>query len=107
MPSTLGRVGWTGYTVPPKGVRFRFQSTVRPTLPAVSVAPITATLRGWKNDSSGCRWGRQMSLAREPGDVPSIAVSCVRDIEPVRKGREVPQPGGRGRATPFAWVPAG
>src|SRR5690242_12233931 len=45
-PSTLRRLGLTGYTGPPNGVRSRLLSTVRPTLPGVSVAPTTATLRG-------------------------------------------------------------
>ncbi len=55
MPSTLARVGFTGYTAPPKGVLIKFQSTVRPTLPGFSVAPITATLFGAKMASKGCR----------------------------------------------------
>jgi len=31
----------------------RFQRSVRPTLPGVSVAPMTATVRGLKNGVSG------------------------------------------------------
>src|SRR5947209_2289661 len=42
-----------GNTVPPNGLVTRFQRMVRPTLPAVSVAPITATLRGAKNTLRG------------------------------------------------------
>ena len=55
IPSTLGRLRFTGKTVPPKGVLMRFHRIVRPTLPGVSVAPITATFSGEKNTSSG--WG--------------------------------------------------
>ena len=55
MPSTLGRFAFTGNTVPPNGLLIRFQRIARPTLPAVSDAPMTATLRGRKIASSGCR----------------------------------------------------
>ena len=55
MPSTLARLGLTGKTVPPKGLLIRFHSTVRPTLPSFSVAPITATFLGAKIASRGCR----------------------------------------------------
>src|SRR5215218_6301429 len=48
-----GRVGFTGYTVPPNGFDSRFHRIVRPTLPAFSVAPITAIDEGWKIASSG------------------------------------------------------
>src|SRR5579871_2764400 len=51
-PSTLARLGFTGKTVPPKGLVIRFQRMVRPTLPTFSVAPTTATLLGEKNTSS-------------------------------------------------------
>ena len=44
IPSTLGRFGLTGKTVPPNGLLIRFHRIVRPTLPAFSVAPITATV---------------------------------------------------------------
>ena len=53
IPNTLGRLEFTGKTVPPKGLLSRFHSTERPTLPTRSVAPITATLRGANNGSSG------------------------------------------------------
>jgi hypothetical protein len=53
IPRTLGRFGLTGKTVPPKGLVTRFHSTVRPTLPCVSVAPITAMVRGAKIASNG------------------------------------------------------
>lgn len=53
MPSTLGRLGFTGKTVPPNWLLIRFRSTVRPTLPGASVAPITATARGKKKGLSG------------------------------------------------------
>src|SRR5574337_1858955 len=41
----------------------RFQNSVRPTLPGVSVAPITATRSGAKKTSSGCCLPRKMSCA--------------------------------------------
>ena len=53
-PSTVSRRGLTGWTAPPNEVATRFARTVRPTLPGVSVAPMTATDRGLKNGSSGC-----------------------------------------------------
>jgi hypothetical protein len=46
MPRTLDRLALTGKTVPPKGLLSRFHNTERPTLPARSEAPITATLLG-------------------------------------------------------------
>ncbi len=47
MPRTLARFRVDGEkTAPPKGWLMRFQSRVRPTLPWVSEAPMTATLRG-------------------------------------------------------------
>ena len=49
MPRTLARLELTGYTVPPKGLLIRFHRMLRPTLPAFSVAPITATDFGAKN----------------------------------------------------------
>ena len=56
-PRTLGRFGFTGYTVPPNGLVTRFQSTVRPTVPGFSVAPMTATVLGEKKTSRGWfRW---------------------------------------------------
>ena len=54
MPRTLERLGFTGNTAPPNGVLIRFHRVVRPTLPGVSVAPITATFFGVKKLSSGC-----------------------------------------------------
>src|SRR5437764_4143979 len=42
-----------GKTVPPNGLDIRFQRIVRPTLPGVSVAPITATVWGEKNTFRG------------------------------------------------------
>ncbi len=50
--------------VPPNGVEIRLWSSVRPTLPGVSVAPMTATVRGAKNASSGCLSWRNTSCAR-------------------------------------------
>ena len=56
-PRTLGRFGFTGYTVPPNGLVTRFHSRVRPTVPGFSVAPMTATVFGEKKTSSGwLRW---------------------------------------------------
>ena len=55
MPSTLGRLGFTGYTVPPNGLPIRFHRIDRPTLPAFSLAPITATALGAKMAPSGPR----------------------------------------------------
>ena len=55
IPSTLTRFALMGKTVPPKGFVTRFHINVRPTLPARSLAPMTATLRGAKKTSSGCR----------------------------------------------------
>ena len=48
-----GRVGLTGYTVPPNGDESRFHRIVRPTEPSFSVAPTTAIERGWKIASRG------------------------------------------------------
>src|ERR1035441_752804 len=53
-PNPPGRLGLTGYTGPPNGLVTRFHSTVRPTVPGFSVAPMTATVLGEKNTSSGC-----------------------------------------------------
>src|SRR5512142_3376934 len=63
MPSTLGRAGFTGNTVPPNGLLSRFRSTFRPALAGRSAAPITATLRGENTASSGCRSERSTSCA--------------------------------------------
>src|SRR5690242_18604886 len=54
MPRMLERFGLIGYTVPPNGLRSRFHRIVRPTAPAFSVAPITATAFGLMKASS-CR----------------------------------------------------
>ena len=43
MPRTLLYLGLTGKIVPPNEVLIRFQRMVRATLPARSVAPMTAT----------------------------------------------------------------
>jgi len=53
IPSTFDRFGLTGNTVPPNGLPIRFQRSVRPTLPAFSLAPITATDFGSNRASSG------------------------------------------------------
>ena len=64
MPSTLTGRWLTGKTVPPKGLLIRFHSTVRPTLPSFSVAPITATLFGAKMARSASRSKRSTSSVR-------------------------------------------
>ena len=51
IPSTLRRLGLTGKTVPPNGLFIRFDTIVRPMLPAFSVAPMTAMVWGVKNAS--------------------------------------------------------
>src|SRR5208337_1724773 len=48
IPRTLGRFGLTGKTVPPNGLLIRFHTRVRPMLPALSDAPMTAMLWGVK-----------------------------------------------------------
>ena len=63
MPRMLGRFGLIGRTVPPNGLLMRFQRTVRPTLPAFSVAPMTATDCGRKSGSRGWREARRTSDA--------------------------------------------
>src|SRR5450631_325745 len=63
MPRTLSRLGLTGTTRPPNEAPVRFCSSVLPTLPGVSVAPMSATERGLKNGSSGCLSCRRMSCA--------------------------------------------
>src|SRR5215203_297560 len=55
MPSTFGRRELTGKTVPPNGLLTRFHMIVRPTLPSLSVAPITATVSGRKMASNCSR----------------------------------------------------
>ncbi|KAJ1568914.1 hypothetical protein HK096_004862 [Nowakowskiella sp. JEL0078] len=51
-PRTDERLGFTGYTTPPKGELIRFQKIVLPTEPFVSEAPITATTFGANIESS-------------------------------------------------------
>ena len=51
IPSTLRRFGLTGKTVPPNGLLIRFRTSVRPMLPVLSVAPMTAMFWGAKNAS--------------------------------------------------------
>src|SRR5579883_92470 len=92
MPKILLRFGFTGYTVPPKGVLSRFQSTCLPTLPSRSEAPITATLFGLKMLSRGRRSDRNRSCA---GSITSfeperilppgvfIIVSIYKNLAPV------------------------
>jgi len=42
-----------GKMVAPEGCSIRLRNIVRPTLAGFSVAPITATVRGWKMGASG------------------------------------------------------
>ena len=74
MPSTLGRLGLTGKTVPPKGLLIRFHRMVRPTLPWVSVAPMTATVLGAKMASSGWRVYCRTSWA---GSMPGMTMGSM------------------------------
>src|SRR5215210_7377302 len=66
IPRTLDRFGLTGKTVPPNGLPIRLRITVRPTLPALSVAPITASVSGRKITSRGCRSYLRTSCAGSP-----------------------------------------
>src|SRR4028118_853040 len=66
MPSTFVLFGLTGKTVPPNGLLMRLLSTVRPTLPALSVALTTATVSGRKIASIGCRSYFNTSWAGSP-----------------------------------------
>jgi len=68
IPSTFDRFVLTGETVTPKGLPIRFRRTERLTEPAVSVAPITATVSAAKKTSSGWR-KRKMSWA---GSAPEM-----------------------------------
>ena len=63
IPSTLRRFGLTGKTVPPNGLLIRFRTSVRPMLPVLSVAPMTAMFWGAKSASAG----GSKALARERG----------------------------------------
>src|SRR5207253_224878 len=67
-PRILARLGLIGNKAPPKELFIKFQSTVRPTLPGFSVAPITATAVGLKKTSKACRRGRRISWAEEVSD---------------------------------------
>src|SRR5579859_3251767 len=67
-----------GKTVPPKGWLIRFQSSVRPTLPAFSVAPITAMLFGSKMALRGwCCLYRKTVLGAALPEVASLPVFLV------------------------------
>ncbi len=81
MPSTLGRLALTGKTMPPNGLLTRFQITLRPTLPGVSVAPITAIALGVKKTSIGrVRSAGRLALGSLlAGLSVSTARSCLRD----------------------------
>ena len=92
IPRMLGRFGLIGRTVPPNGLLMRFHRMVRPTLPAFSVAPTTATVPGEKNGSRELPPARRTSLARSrtrgtgaDGDVSGSSVM----------GASCPAPSGR------------
>src|SRR6266511_5915813 len=68
MPSTLVRLALTGKTVPPNGLLTRFHSTVRPTLPGASDAPITATAFGPKKTLT--ERGRRIGCSRVASVIP-------------------------------------
>ncbi len=100
MPKTLERFGLTGKTVPPKGLVTRFQTRERPTLPSRSEAPMTATERGLKNTSRGCRRRLRMSCADSTAGWGAAGIiedglqfgcirraSAVRLVEPPAQGR--------------------
>src|SRR5215467_13831348 len=80
IPRTFRRFALTGYTAPPNGLVRRFHSTVRPTLPARSVAPITATLRGAKNTSSSCRFSPRSRSAVESAAPAAGSTAGMRRI---------------------------
>src|SRR5271165_2207056 len=85
IPNTLGRFEFTGNTVPPKGLLNRFHSTDRPTLPGRSVAPITATLRGANNASSG--WLSERYTSEEGSALANGLLVCtavVIKVLPIR-----------------------
>src|SRR5512141_1276563 len=100
MPRMLSRLGLTGRTAPPKGLLIRFHSTVRPTLPFFSVAPMTATERGRKSGSSGWRLERRTSDAWSGAsevDCSRMAVVMVAGWQLARSNR--PRQGSVGRVT--------
>src|SRR5579859_4045902 len=67
-----------GKTVPPKGWQIRFQRSVRPTLPAFSVAPITAMLLGSKMALRGwCCLYRKTVLGAALPEADSLPVFLV------------------------------
>src|SRR5512146_1790219 len=53
-----------GKMVAPEGCSSRLRSSVRPTLAGFSVAPITATVRGWKIGASGLGGQKGGALSR-------------------------------------------
>ncbi len=63
-PNTSRRCGFTPQSAPGKPPLTRFSTTVRPTLPSRSVAPITATDLGRKMTSSGLGSPRRTSCER-------------------------------------------
>src|SRR6266487_3731426 len=77
MPRIEGRLGLTGKTVPPKGLEIRFQRMVRPTLPCVSVAPMTATFFGAKIASSGLASNLRTSAARSKPENAGVDVGIM------------------------------
>ena len=86
-------LGVDGQTVPPNGLLIRFHSTVRPTLPSFSVAPMTATERGRKIASSGLLVARRTSdaLSGGPESVGMwVIVVMSRSVPSARRGGHVP-----------------
>src|SRR5213595_3962786 len=63
-----------GNTVPPNGLDMRFHKIVRPTLPGVSVAPMTATFCGEKNTFRGELFCSTALRADLPGLIACIVV---------------------------------
>lgn len=64
-----------GNTVPPNGLVIRLRRMARPTLPAFSVAPTTATLWGAKRASSGLCSERSTSCAGWVTGPPGLPVN--------------------------------
>src|SRR5262249_18633546 len=87
-------------TVPPNGLPIRFHRIDRPTLPAFSVAPITATARGAKIASSGERGsdrGGGIASGGGGGIVGSLMGSFLKAVP---RGRCASAGGARWRTRP-------
>lgn len=57
---------------PPNEVRLRFETSERPTPASSSVAPITATSRGWKKTSRGARRCEEFSMEPTPDPIMDL-----------------------------------